>query len=210
MEQISLHAATAADARILADLTVQLYQSELPNLLRAARSGQFRFFRYLIEHEFAWGVRGRYLALDASGTPVGTLSLRLANDPTPTQLPPRLLNVALETVGLVDTLRLTGVALHSLLSPEPSLRHGEGFIHSLVVREDRRGSGIGAAMMHLLEKYACGIDLHTMLLRVIVGNSRATSFYQRLGYHVAVNPPPWAAWIGVPTLLMRKDLRSGV
>ena len=209
MEQISLHAATAADARVLAELTVQLYQSELPNLLRASRSAQFRFFRYLIEHEFACGVRGRYLALDASGTPVGTLSLRLANDPAPTQLPPRLLNVALETVGLADTLQLTGVALRGLISPEPSLRRGEGFIHSLVVREDRRGSGIGATMMQLLEKYACGIDLHTMLLRVVVGNSRAISFYQRLGYRVVDSPPPWAAWITLPVLLMRKDLRSG-
>lgn len=203
---VTLRPATATDAEALAALVVQLYQSEVPDGMRGPRAGQQRLFRYLIEHELAGGICGRFLALDEAGEAVGTASLRLAGDPTLFHLPPRLLSCALSAVGPVDTLRLAATMLRGSLSVETPLRRDEGFIYSVVVAEAQRGRGVGAVMMALLEDVARQAGVHAALLRVIVNNARARAFYLRQGYQVIARPPLWVNWLGLPSDLLRKEL----
>lgn len=205
-ETVTLRPVTAADAEALADLVVQLYQTEVPGGLRAPRAGQVRLFRYLIEHELASGARGRFLALAERGAPVGTASVRLYGDSGHVTLPPRLLSVAARSVGLADTLRIAGTVLRGSLVGETSLRRGECFVYSVVVAEGHRRRGVGQAMMEQLEDYARRTGARAALLRVIVGNRPARQLYLRLGYTVVSRTPPWADYLGLPSELLRKEL----
>jgi ribosomal protein S18 acetylase RimI-like enzyme len=205
-ETVTLRPATAADAETLADLVVQLYHTEVPGGLRSPRAGQLRLFRYLIEHELAGGVRGRFLAVDEGGAPVGSASVRLYGDPTLATLPPGLASVAVRSVGLGDTLRIAGAMLRGSLVGETTLRRGECFIYSVVVAERQRGRGLGQAMMVQLEAHARHAGARIALLRVIVGNERARSLYLKLGYEVVSRTPPWIDRVALPSELMRKEL----
>lgn len=205
-ETVTLRPATAADAEALADLVVQLYHTEVPGGLRGPRAGQVRLFRYLIEHELAGGVRGRFLGVDEAGAPVGSASMRLYGDPTLATLPPGLLSVAARTIGVGDSMRFVGAMLRGSLVGESSLRRGECFVYSVVVAERQRGRGVGHAMMAQLEAYARRAGARSALLRVIVGNERARSLYLKLGYRVFSRTPPWVDWVGLPSELMRKEL----
>ncbi|NTU85335.1 MAG: GNAT family N-acetyltransferase [Chloroflexales bacterium] len=205
-EMVTLRPATAADAEALADLVVQLYHSEVPRGLRGPRDGQVRLFRYLIEHELLAGVRGRFLAVDAADSPIGSASVRLWGDQLLTSLPPRVLSVATRSLGIADTLRLFGTTLRSALVAETPLRRDECFVYSVVVTEPERGRGVGAAIMEQIEDYARQAGARTALLRVIIGNARARHLYLKLGYHVVSRTPLWADLVGMPSELLRKDL----
>lgn len=205
-ERIILRQATLADAGALAELIVQLYQSEVPGGLRSKRAGQLRLCRYVLEHELAAGLPGRFLAVDEAGAPVGSASVRMYGDPVIGTLPPGLLSMATRTIGLGDTMRVISTILRGSLVGEASLRRGECFIYSVVVAEGLRGRGVGRAMMEQLEARARGAGARAALLRVIVGNLRARALYQKLGYAVVGRTPPWLDRLALPSELMRKEL----
>ncbi len=205
-ETVTLRPVTAADAEALAELIIQLYHSEVPGGLRAPLEGQRRLFRYMVEHELASGVRGRFLAIAEDGAPVGSASVRLYDDTPLTGLPPRLLSVAARSVGPGDTLRMLSLVLRGSLVGETGLRRGECFVYSVVVDAAHRGRGVGQAMMGQLEEHARRAGAHAALLRVIVGNERARRLYLALGYRVVSRTPRWIDWLGLPSELMRKEL----
>jgi ribosomal protein S18 acetylase RimI-like enzyme len=203
---VTLRPATAADVEMLAELVLQLFQSEMPGTLHGPRAGQFQVFRCLLAHELSSNIHGRFLALDEDGTPVGTLSLRLPSDPGLAQLPPQLLSLAFSALGLADTLRFIATMLRGSLSAEPPLRPGESFIYSVVIAEHMRERGLGSAMMDQLEHVARQSGAQVALLRVVRGNTRARAFYLRHGYQMVGRTPIWLAWFGFPSELLRKDL----
>ncbi|MEI8165067.1 MAG: GNAT family N-acetyltransferase [Chloroflexales bacterium] len=203
---VTLRSATASDAKALADLIVQLYQSEQPGGLRGPRDGQVRLFQYLIEHELRAGIQGRFLAVDAADTALGSASVRLNGDPQLATLPPNLFAVAARALGLTDTLRLFSAMLRGSLLTETSLRRDECFVYSVIVAEGERGRGVGATMMAQIEQYARTAGARAALLRVIVGNAHARHLYLKLGYRVIGRTPTWADWFSPPSELLRKEL----
>lgn len=205
-ETVTLRPATVADAEALADLVVQLYHSEVPGGLRGPRAGQVRLFSYLIEHELGAGARGRFLAVDASDTPVGSASVRLSGEPLLTTLPPDILSFAAGAIGVADTLRLLGATMRSALIAETPLRRDECFIYSVVVAAPERNRGLGAAIMEQLERHARQAGARAAMLRVIIGNAHARHLYLKLGYQVVSRTPVWADWLAMPSELLRKEL----
>lgn len=203
---VILRPVTASDAEALAGLVVQLIHAEAPGSLRGPRAGQVRLFTYLIGHELADSTRGRFLAVDEAGTPMGSASVRIAGDSATATLPPRLLSVAARSIGPLNTARLLATMLRGSLAGETPLRRGECFIYSVVVDEAHRGRGVGTAMMEQLEAHAGAGGARAALLRVIVGNTRARALYLRLGYRVVGRTPVWADGLIMPSELLRKDL----
>ncbi len=209
LDTVTLRSATLSDAAALSELVVELYQTELPGSLHSPRSSQLQLFRYLVEHELnVGGSAGRFLAVDEAGLVVGTASVRMAGDVVLSSLPPKLFSVCLSSIGLVDTARLFGALLRSSFSADPPLRLGECFVYSVIVSKQARGRGVGSAMMAQVEAFAYQAGAQLALLRVIAGNQRARDFYLRLGYQFVSHTPPWIAWLGVPSDLLRKELRS--
>lgn len=206
-DTISLRPVTVADAGVLAELIVELYHAEEPGVLRGPRSGQLRLFRHLLEHELAGGGRGRFLAVGGDGTPTGTVSVRLPGDPTLGSLPPGLFATSVAAIGLADALRFYGYLVRGSLSSETPLRRGECYIYSVVVRPEARGGGVGTAMMARIEAHAQALGARTALLRVMDGNEAARRLYLRLGYRTIARASLLAAWLGVPSELMRKEIR---
>lgn len=205
-ETIALRQATAADAAALAGLVAQLYHAEMPGVLRGPPQGQLRLFRYLVEHELAAGGRGRYLAVDAAGRPVGTASIRL--DDAPPVIAPGLLGVAVRALGWPDALRFLLCSARAALLFEPPPRPREGFIYSVVVDAAHRRRGVAAQLMAHLEDVARRHGARTAALRVVVGNQPARRLYERLGYRLVSRTPRWADRVGIPSELMRKELSA--
>ena len=121
----TLRPVTVADATALAALVAQLYRAEEPGVLRGAPAGQVRLFTHMLEHELAGGGRGRFLAVDELGRPLGSASVRLAGDPAPGALPAGLFAAAVRHLGPGDALRFYGYLLLSALTAETPLRRGE-------------------------------------------------------------------------------------
>ncbi|RRR74268.1 MAG: GNAT family N-acetyltransferase [Candidatus Viridilinea halotolerans] len=203
---LTLRPAQATDGLALAALIVQLFQSEMPGVLRGAPDAQVALFRYMLEHELLSGVTGRYLALNEQEQVVGTASLRLGTDSATVPLPRHLLAVLRRSLGLGDSLRFAVALLRGSLSGETPLRHGEGYIYSVVVNGALRGQGVGGMMMAQLEATAREAGVHEALLRVLLTNRRAHNFYLRQGYQVIAQPAAWVRWFGAPSVLLRKQI----
>lgn len=207
-ETVTLRPATAADAAALAGLIAELYHDEEPRVLRGPLDGQLRLFGHLLEHELAEGARGRFLAVDEAGAPLGSASVRLYGDPGAATLPPRLFSTAVGAVGLADAVRFFGYLLRGSLSAETPLRRGECYIYSVVVHASARRRGVGTAMMEQVEAYARRAGATACLLRVMAGNEGARRLYRHLGYSTVSRSARLAALLGVPSELMRKELRA--
>jgi ribosomal protein S18 acetylase RimI-like enzyme len=203
---LTLRPVTAADAGALAALVAELYRAEEPAVLRGSRAGQERLIGHILEHELAGSTRGRFLALDETGRPVGTASVRFAGDAGPPAMPPGLFMAAVRAVGLGDALRFFGYVLRGSLSSETTLRRGECYIYSVVVREGARGRGVGTALIEGVEAHAREAGARVALLRVMRGNAGARRLYLRLGYSPIASTPPILAWLGTPNELLRKEL----
>lgn len=54
--------------------------------------------------------------------------------------------------------------------------------HSIHVHRDRRGEGLGRALMEALLAIAVGMDKHVMVAGVDASNSAGIAFHQRLGF----------------------------
>lgn len=206
-ETVTLRPATSADAGTLAELVVQLFHAEMPGVLRGPRNGQVRLIRHLVEHELASGVRGRFIALDAGGAVVGSASIRLHSDASTVNLPPGTLTLAIRCLGPLNTLILIGNTLRAALVGEIRLRPGECYIYSVVVAEDQRGRGIGDAIMQQIEEQARCLGVSVAYLRVISSNQPARRLYLRRGYQIVARTSRFVGRIGIPSELMRKDLR---
>lgn len=206
IERITLRPVTIADAAAMAELVAQLYSAEELSLLRGPRAGQLRLFRHMLEHELAATTRGRFLAVDAGGAPLGSASLRLYGDPYPGSMPPGLVVTAMRHVGLANTLRFYGYLLRGSLAAETPLRRGECYLYSVIVSEAARRRGVGYTMIEQLEAYARQAGMRAALLRVMDDNADARRLYARLGYSTRARSSPLAAWLGVPSELMHKDL----
>lgn len=205
-ETVRLRPVTAADTAALAELVAQLYHAEEPRVLRGPLAGRLRLFGHLVAHELATGGHGRFLAVDDAGTPLGSASVRLHNDPAPGVLPPGLFATAIRSVGLTDTLRFYGYLVRGSLSSETPLRRDECYIYSVVVHEGARRRGVGAAMMEQIEAYARRAGMSAALLRVMSSNDSARRLYRRLGYRTVARTSPLLSWLGVPSELMGKEL----
>ncbi len=206
-ETVTLRPATSTDAEALAELVVQLFHAEMPGVLRGPRAGQVRLIRHLVEHELATSARGRFMALDASGRPVGSASIRLYGDVSTVSLPRGALALAMRCLGLFNTLVLIGNMLRAALVGETRLRPGECYIYSVVVAEDQRGRGIGDAIMDRIEEQARRMGAGVAYLRVISSNQPARRLYLRRGYQIVARTSPLVGRISIPSELMRKDLR---
>ncbi|NNJ10022.1 GNAT family N-acetyltransferase [Chloroflexales bacterium ZM16-3] len=203
-DAITLRPAALEDAGVLADLLVQLFNSEAPGVLRGPVADHVCLFRYLVEHELVGG--GRYVAADASGQIVGSASLRSPAISGDGMLPPGTLQAAISMIGIGDTLRLFLSAMRASLTTDVSLRPGECYVYSVVVDASARGRGVGEAMMAQLEDAARQMGARAALLRVLVRNETARRLYTRLGYRFVSRTPAALDWIASPTELMRKEL----
>jgi len=83
-----------------------------------------------------------------------------------------LVLVAGEAVGLINCF--TGF---STFAARPLLN-----IHDIVVRSDRRGQGVGQALLHWAEQMATELHCCKLTLEVLSNNRRAMSLYQSAGY----------------------------
>lgn len=204
-DTITLRPAAPDDAEIIADLLVQLYRTEIPNILRGPAEKQVRLFQHIVAYEIARSIGGRYVAV-ANGQIVGSASLRMPTHSAEDHLPPGTFSTAIATIGVGDTLRLILSALRASLISEVNLASDEGYISSVVVDSAARGRGIGAAMMGQIEDEARHSGARAALLRVVVGNDTARRLYVRLGYESVSRTPPFLDQIVFPSELMRREL----
>ncbi len=95
--------------------------------------------------------------------------------------------IAGEIVGLLELELVAPLPAGSLLRSDPAVEVG------VAVREDRRGGGIGTALMRFAERWATEHERTMLILNTSFANTGAQHLYERLGYE------PYG-------LLMRKSL----
>lgn len=100
----------------------------------------------------------------------------------------RLLNEGAAYIVALDDERPVGYAMITL-APGPddtfASRGGIAEVVTLIVTEDRRGAGIGRALLHAAEEFARGHGIDLVRIAVMSGNARAAEFYGSQGYAVA-------------------------
>ena len=72
--------------------------------------------------------------------------------------------------------RIVGAATYKI-------RFGVGHLSELIVAKDRRGRGVGSALLASFQATCIDEGCHKLTLRTYAG-SRAARFYERHGYHV--------------------------
>ena len=84
-----------------------------------------------------------------------------------------------EAVGLINCF-----AGFSTFAAKPLLN-----IHDIVTRDDRRGQGIGQALLHWAEQRARQLGCCKLTLEVLSNNTRALAAYERAGFAPYVLDP---------------------
>jgi L-amino acid N-acyltransferase len=80
----------------------------------------------------------------------------------------------------VEGLAVTGFASFGDFRPWPSYRHTVE--HTVHVRGDRRGMGIGASLVRELFPIAAALNKHVMIAGVDASNEASVRFHERLGF----------------------------
>jgi phosphinothricin acetyltransferase len=80
----------------------------------------------------------------------------------------------------VEGSDVTGFASFGDFRPWPSYRHTVE--HTIHVRSDRRGSGIGNRLVRELFPIAIALDKHVMIAGVDAANEGSLRFHERLGF----------------------------
>lgn len=80
----------------------------------------------------------------------------------------------------VDDLAVVGFASFGDFRPWPCYRFTVE--HTVHVRQDRRGTGVGKALMHALLPIATGLGKHVMIAGVDAANLPSLRFHERLGF----------------------------
>jgi len=81
-----------------------------------------------------------------------------------------------EIVGLLEVQLVPPSPVGSMVRPVSAASVG------LAVREDRRGEGVGTALMRFAEQWAAEHGASSMILDMASANGGALRFYERLGY----------------------------
>ena len=84
-----------------------------------------------------------------------------------------------EAVGLINCF-----AGFSTFAAKPLLN-----IHDIVTRDDRRGQGVGQALLRWAEQRARQLGCCKLTLEILSGNARAMASYERAGYAPYVLDP---------------------
>lgn len=77
---------------------------------------------------------------------------------------------------------------------------GDATVNLLLIRSDLQSRGIGRACARVLEQRLAG-QARRLLASIYGSNPRARQFWQRLGYHFAIDARPMVEWYG-------KELRA--
>lgn len=96
----------------------------------------------------------------------------------------------------VTGLRVAGYLDYTLDYPNA----GDATVNLLLIRADLQSRGIGRACASDLETRLAG-QARRLLASIYGSNPRARQFWQRLGYHFAIDARPMVEWYG-------KDLRA--
>jgi ribosomal protein S18 acetylase RimI-like enzyme len=198
-----LRRATTDDLGALSRLLVQLYDYELPGMLRGKVEAQVELASRLLGST----ALGRRYVLERAGEVVGMGCLATHDEPRP-QTPPRVLLQAPLVMGPMHGLwTFLGAARGVLTVADPPER-AEGQIHSLVIDETCRGQGLGGVILRHLED-AIGLGRRWAVLQVLTSNTRARGFYRSAGYSEAELRRGWLRdRLAYPSVLMRKELTT--
>ncbi len=89
-------------------------------------------------------------------------------------------NAGYPVLVAVDASGVTGFASFGDFRPWPGYRFSVE--HSVYVRDDRRGHGIGGALMKALLARATAMGKHVMIAGVDAENAASLHFHERLGF----------------------------
>lgn len=86
-----------------------------------------------------------------------------------------------------DADEAIGYALVTVNPASPTWREPErvGTVESLAVLPDRRGAGVGRALLDRVREELARIGVHETRLTVVAANAAARRFYERLGFEEA-------------------------
>ncbi|MCA1859544.1 N-acetyltransferase family protein [Janthinobacterium sp. HSC-3S05] len=84
--------------------------------------------------------------------------------------------------------------------------------HSVYVRHDRRGAGVGKALMTELIARACGLGKHVMVAGIEAGNAGSIALHKQLGFEevglMRQVGTKFGAWLDLAFLQLQLDTRS--
>jgi ribosomal protein S18 acetylase RimI-like enzyme len=199
-----LRKATTGDIGALSRLLVQLYDHELPGMLRGKVEAQVELARRLLQS----APLGRRYVLERAGEVVGMGCLATHDQPRP-EIPARVLLQAPVVMGPRNGVwSMLGAARGLLTIADPPDRD-EGQIHSVVVDETCRGEGLGGVIVRHLEQDAIGLGKRRAVLQVITSNVGARAFYRSAGYSEdELRRGPARDRLAYPSMLMRRELAT--
>jgi ribosomal protein S18 acetylase RimI-like enzyme len=204
MADAHVREARTGDIGALSRLLVQLYAHELSRMLRGRVEAQVELARRLLES----APLGRRYVVECAGEVVAMGGLATHDEPRP-ETPPRVLLQAPVVMGPLNGIwSILGAARGVLTIADPP-GHDEGQIHSVVVDEKCRGTGLGGVILRHLEEGAIGLGKRRVVLQVITANVGARAFYRSAGYSEAALQRGLARdRVAYPSVLMRRELSA--
>ena len=98
-----------------------------------------------------------------------------------------------------------GLAWARLADEEPTV----ALVYQMWVAPERRGQGVGRALLDMAVDWARMAGAHTVRLDVTVSNRPAVALYERAGFRPVGDPKPLRAGSALQSRCLQRSLRTG-
>lgn len=203
---ITVRAARREDFPDIAELLIQLYAVELPGALSGPHDRLKQLLHFSLEAKDNQGLRGRYVACNASGDVLATATIERPDETPYERAPDGTSSRSLALLGYRSTARLLMTVGQSMLGVRRPHTPDAVYFHSVVVDTHHRGQGIGHTLMTAIEQHAAEDGFPAACLQVLASNHAARRLYKQRGYEEIWSSPRWTHMLTWPSFLMRKSL----
>lgn len=206
----TIRPARTDDLQRIADLIVQLYDSEAPGALIGVAHDKQELMRFTLEANGDRALRRRYVVCSHEGQVVASGMLQFPSDARFERAPAGTARRAVSLLGLRHALHTIFILGRALLTEYRRRDPEAALIHSVVVDRSFRRMGLGQMIVEELERIAFAAGYRWVDVQVMADNEPARRLYEKYGYQVVWRSPTWAKPFTWPTCVMRRGLPPGL
>jgi ribosomal protein S18 acetylase RimI-like enzyme len=202
---MSIRPAEARDAPAVAKLIVELWESELPELLVAGKERTVAFMERQLLAERGRRLRNNFVG-ECDGKVVAVGGIATLDDPRPSAYRKGMIRDMVEIFGLGRTLRLVPAVVRNVISTLREDRPRFAYLYNIVIARGRQRAGYGERLFWHLQREAHARECEWIGGQVM--DEKVLAFYDRVGAEFFEPLPRGriARRLGVPSQLVYKRM----
>jgi GNAT superfamily N-acetyltransferase len=177
--ELTIREAEPRDAEAIADLYVQLWETELPMLLAGGKPGTKKF---LVRHMLAEDgrrLRNNYVG-EHQGEVVAVYGASTKDDPRPGFGRPGVVRDIVDSVGIAAVPKLIWPLIQNLVTPATDEWPGTLYMSNLVIATKHRKDGFGVTLFRHFYELALARGCDRIAGQVM--DPRAEAFYEHMSH----------------------------